>query len=79
MPEVTDVRLLREYEAATARFSAAVTELQARMPVVTSVGYERLKRAAEHARFDSERARLALRAPHLNPSISRSSGEGPLD
>jgi len=60
VPEVTDARLLREYEAATARFSAAVIELQARMTVVPSAEYERLKRAVEQARFDSERARLAL-------------------
>ena len=61
VPEVTDAWLLREYEAATARFSAAVIELQARMPVVPSAEYERLKRAVEQARFDSERARLALK------------------
>jgi hypothetical protein len=61
VPEVTDLRLLREYEVAAARFSAAATELQARMPIVPSAEYERLKRAAEQARFDSERARLALK------------------
>jgi hypothetical protein len=53
-------RLLQEYEAATARFSAAVTELHKRTPVSPVAEYGRLKRAAEEARLNSERARLAL-------------------
>ena len=53
-------RVLHEYEAATAKFSNAVTELRARTPVSPAAEYERLKRAAEEARLNSERARLAL-------------------
>ena len=52
--------MLHEYEAATAKFSKAVTELHARTPVSPAAEYERLKRAAEEARLNSERARLAL-------------------
>jgi len=53
-------RLLREYESAAARFSSAVTELNARTPISSAAEYQRMKEAAEEARLKSEHARLAL-------------------
>jgi hypothetical protein len=53
-------RLAAEYESATARFSAAVTELNQRIGISPREEYERLDRAANEARVKSEQARLAL-------------------
>jgi ATP-dependent helicase YprA (DUF1998 family) len=53
-------RLASEYEAATVRFSSAVTELRTRMGTCPKEEYERLDRAANEARVKSEQARLAL-------------------
>ena len=54
------VRLMSEYETATARFSAAVGKLRRKMGTVPKVEYERLDRAANEARVKSEHARLAV-------------------
>ena len=53
-------RLGVEYDAATARFAAAVTELQRKMGTSPKSEFERLSRAADEARVRSEQARLAL-------------------
>jgi hypothetical protein len=54
------VRLMSEYETATARFSAAVGELRREMGTVRKAEYERLDRVANEARVKSEHARLAV-------------------
>jgi len=54
------VRLAAEYEAATALFSGAVTELQRRVGTSSKEEYDRLGRLANDARVKSEQARLAL-------------------
>jgi hypothetical protein len=54
------VRLATIYEAATAKFSEAVKELQQKMGISAKQEYERLDRAANEARVKSEQARLAL-------------------
>jgi len=51
-------RLGVEYDAATARFAAAVTELQRKMGTSPTSEFERLSRAADEARSDP--SRLAL-------------------
>jgi ATP-dependent helicase YprA (DUF1998 family) len=53
-------RLATEYEAATAKFSEAVTELRKKMGTSAKEEYQRLDRAANEARVKSEQARLAL-------------------
>lgn len=54
------IRLGTEYEAATSKFSEAVSELRQKMGVSPKEEYERLDRAANEARVKSEQARLAL-------------------
>ena len=51
---------MSEYEAATGKFSSAVTELRHKMGTVLKAEYDRLDRAANEARVKSEQARLAL-------------------
>jgi hypothetical protein len=53
-------RLVAEYETATKRFSAAVTELQRKMGTSPKAEYQQLTRDSDDARVKSERARLAL-------------------
>jgi hypothetical protein len=53
-------RLLREYEAATVAFSAAVKELRQRMGTSPKEEYKRLAQSSNDARVKSEGARLAL-------------------
>lgn len=52
--------LAAEYEAATGKFAAAVTELRRRIGISPEEEYRRLDRAANEARMKSEQARLAL-------------------
>lgn len=54
------IRLISDYEAATALFSEAVTELRQRMGTSTKEEYDQLAWAANDARVKSEQARLAL-------------------
>ena len=54
------VLLMSDYETATAKFSAAVGELRRKMGSVPTAEYERLDRAANEARVQSERARIAV-------------------
>jgi hypothetical protein len=54
------IRFISDYEAATALFSEAVTELRRRMGTSTKDEYDRLAWAANDARVKSEQARLAL-------------------
>lgn len=53
-------RLVGEYETATGRFSAAVTELQRKMGTSPKAEYDRLQRVSDEARVKSEQARLVL-------------------
>jgi hypothetical protein len=53
-------RLTMEYEAATTKFSQAVTELRHKIGTTSREEYERLSRAANDERLKSEQARLAL-------------------
>ena len=53
-------RLLREYEAATVAFSAAVKELRLRMGTSPKEEYNRLAQRSNEDRVKSEGARLAL-------------------
>ena len=53
-------RLGAEYESATGKFSAAVTELNQKIGISPKEEYERLDRAANESRVKSEQARLAL-------------------
>jgi hypothetical protein len=53
-------RLAAEYESATGKFSAAVTELNQKIGISPRDEYERLDRAANESRVRSEQARLAL-------------------
>ena len=53
-------RLAAEYESATGKFSAAVTELNHKIGISPKEEYERLDRAANESRVKSEQARLAL-------------------
>ena len=55
-------RLTTEYEAATGKFAAAVTELQRKTGTSPKEKYERLNRAANESRVKSEHARLAVEA-----------------
>ena len=54
------VCLAREYAAATSRFSEAVSQLHRNMGITPMTEYQRLARASDQARMDSEQARLAL-------------------
>ena len=54
------VRLTGEYDAATSRFSEAVTELRRNMGTSPKEEYDRLTRVSMQARMNSEQARLAL-------------------
>ena len=56
-------RLGVEYDAATSRFAAAVTELQRKMGTSSKSEFERLSRAADEAQVRSEQARLAVAFP----------------
>jgi hypothetical protein len=53
-------RLAREYDAATFRFSEAVTELHQRIGTSPKEEYKRLERISAEARVQSEQARQAL-------------------
>jgi hypothetical protein len=53
-------RLAMEYEAATAAFSAAVTEMNRRIGTSLKEEYQLLERISTEARVKSEQARLAL-------------------
>lgn len=53
-------RLVSEYEATAKRYSDAVTELQRKVGTSAKPDYERLSRAADEARVESEHARLAV-------------------
>lgn len=53
-------RLAREFSIAADRYSAAVTQLHARLPVSPKNEYDRLKFVAEAARLASEAARMSL-------------------
>jgi hypothetical protein len=53
-------RLAQDYEAATAKFSEAVRQLQRKIGTSTRPEYDRLQRISDEARVKSEQARLAL-------------------
>jgi ATP-dependent helicase YprA (DUF1998 family) len=53
-------RLAKEYDAATSKFSEAVTELHRKIGISPKEEYERLERASNEARLKSEQTRLAL-------------------
>jgi hypothetical protein len=53
-------RLTVEYEATTALFSEAVTELRKNIGTSSKEDYDRLGRVANDARLKSEQARLVL-------------------
>jgi hypothetical protein len=53
-------RLSMEYDAATSKFSEAVRELHQKIGTSPKAEYDRLERACNGARVNSERARLAL-------------------
>ena len=53
-------RLVADYEAATKRFSASVTNLQRKMGTSPKGEYDRLQRISDEARVKSEQSRLAL-------------------
>lgn len=54
------LRLATIYEAATAKFSSAVKELQQKTGISARQEYERRYRAANEGRVKSEQARFAL-------------------
>ena len=56
--------MARDYDAATARFSEAVSELRRKMGTSLKEDYERLARNCDDARMKSELARLA-REKHI--------------
>ena len=60
MPCDEKERLVSEYEAATNRFAASVTDLQRKMGVSSREEYEGLQRVVTEARVKSEQSRLAL-------------------
>ena len=60
MPCEEKGRLTMEYDSATAKFSAAVSELRLRMGTSQKDEYNRLERASNQARVRSEQSRLAL-------------------
>ena len=53
-------RLVADYEAATKRFSASVTNLQRKMGTSPKAEYDRLQRVSDEARVKSEQSRIAL-------------------
>jgi len=53
-------RLLKVYEAATSQFSQAVTAWHSKLGISAQEEYKKLRRTAEEARVESERARQAL-------------------
>jgi hypothetical protein len=53
-------RLTMEYDTATSKFSATVSELRLRMGTSPKDEYRRLERTSNEARVRSEQARLAL-------------------
>lgn len=55
-------RLLKAYETAATRFSEAVTDWHQKVGVSAQDDYQELRRIAEQARLDSERARGELEA-----------------
>lgn len=55
-------RLTAEYEEATGKFAAAVTESQRKTGTSSKEEYERLNRAANESRVKSEHARLVVDA-----------------
>ena len=56
----TKARLTVEYEATTALFFGAVTELRRNIGTSSKEDYDRLGRATNDARLRSEQARLAF-------------------
>lgn len=56
----TKARLTMEYEAATTKFSQAVTELRHKIGTISKEEYERLSRDSNDERLKSKQARLAL-------------------
>lgn len=56
----TKSRLVSDYEAVTALFSEAVTELRRKIGTSSKEEYDRLTWGANNARVKSEQARLAL-------------------
>ena len=52
--------LTKEYEAATTRFSQAVTDLHRNMGTSSKEEYERLTRVSNEARVKAEHTRLML-------------------
>jgi hypothetical protein len=53
-------RLAKEYQAATAEFAEAVGLLHQMIGISTKAEYERLQRASDEARIQSEHTRLAF-------------------
>jgi hypothetical protein len=53
-------RLMRDYDAATTKFSEAVSQLQQKLGTSTRAEYEGLQRISDEARARSEQARLTL-------------------
>lgn len=53
-------RLADQYDKATSKFSDTVRQLHQNIGTSTKPEYERLQRAADEARVQSEHARLAL-------------------
>jgi hypothetical protein len=53
-------RLARDYDAATTKFSEAVSQLQQKLGTSSRAEYENLQRVSDEARAKSEQARLAL-------------------
>jgi hypothetical protein len=49
-----------EYDSATSKFSAAVSELHLKIGTSAKDDYDRLERGSNEARVRSEQARLAL-------------------
>ena len=67
---VEKTRLAAEYEVATGKFAAAVTELRRRIGISPEEEYRRLDRAANEARVKSEQARLALEL-HMRTIVAK--------
>lgn len=64
------VRLVAAYEAATKKFSDAVTELHKKMGTSPKAVYDRLQRVSDEARDKSEQSRLALEQ-HIPMDVDR--------
>jgi hypothetical protein len=52
--------MMSEYQSASSQFAASVAELHKKMGTSPKSEYDRLLRASEDARLNSERARLTL-------------------